>query len=51
MKREDLFDIDEENVICKYISGSEALPNVKYVEGVTYGIIVKNIFGENYEHT
>lgn len=44
MEREDLFDIDVETVICKYISGSEALPNVKYVEGVTYDALLNNYY-------
>lgn len=44
MEREDLFDVDVEPVICEYISGSEALPNVKYVEGVTYDALLTDYF-------
>lgn len=44
MEREDLFDVDVEPVICEYISGSEALPNAKYVECVTYDALLRNYY-------
>lgn len=42
MEKEDLFDVDVETVICKYINADEVLPFTDYVESDTYDALLRN---------